>query len=35
MQTFLRNLIVGVLPMLLRLVASQIEEFFTKEGDKD
>lgn len=34
MQTFFRNLIVCVLPLLLRLVATQIEEFFSKGGDK-
>lgn len=33
MQNFLRSLVVGVLPLLLRLIATQIEEFFNKGGD--
>lgn len=36
MVNFLRNLALAVLPLVLRLIATQIEEFFNSEGgDKE
>ena len=35
MVNFLRNLVVVVLPVVLRLVASQIEELFQKGGEDE